>query len=41
MSSPDHYSVIGVLPTADDVVIRAAYRALAQRYHSDRLKVQK
>jgi hypothetical protein len=36
MSSPDHYSVLGVLPTADDVVIRAAYRALAQRYHPDK-----
>lgn len=36
MSAPDHYSVLGVLPTADDVVIRAAYRALAQRYHPDK-----
>jgi len=36
MSSPDPYSVLGVLPTADDVVIRAAYRALAQRYHPDK-----
>jgi curved DNA-binding protein CbpA len=36
MSSPDHYSVLGILPTADDVVIRAAYRALAQRYHPDK-----
>jgi len=36
MSFPDHYSVLGVLPTADDVVIRAAYRALAQRYHPDK-----
>jgi curved DNA-binding protein CbpA len=36
MPAPDHYSVLGVLPTADDVVIRAAYRALAQRYHPDK-----
>lgn len=32
----DPYSVLGVLPGADQVVINAAYRALAQRYHPDR-----
>ena len=32
----DYYSILGVLPTAHEVVIRAAYRALAQRYHPDR-----
>ncbi|MCX9155407.1 J domain-containing protein [Niveibacterium sp. 24ML] len=32
----DHYSVLAVLPSADFVVIRAAYKALAQRYHPDR-----
>jgi curved DNA-binding protein CbpA len=32
----DHYAVLGVLPNAEDVIIRAAYRALAQRYHPDR-----
>jgi len=32
----DHYAVLGVLPSAEDVVIRAAYKALAQRYHPDR-----
>jgi curved DNA-binding protein CbpA len=32
----DYYAVLGVLPAAEDVVIRAAYRALAQRYHPDR-----
>jgi len=32
----DYYAVLGVLPNAEDVVIRAAYRALAQRYHPDR-----
>ncbi len=34
----DYYAVLGVLPTAEDVVIRAAYKALAQRYHPDRFK---
>ncbi len=32
----DFYVVLGVLPDAEDVVIKAAYRALAQRYHPDR-----
>jgi curved DNA-binding protein CbpA len=32
----DYYAVLGVNPTAEDVVIRAAYKALAQRYHPDR-----
>ena len=32
----DLYVVLGVLPDAEDVVIKAAYRALAQRYHPDR-----
>ena len=36
MSSDDLYSVLGVLPDAEDIVITAAYRALAQRYHPDR-----
>ncbi len=31
----DHYSVLGVTPTSQDVVIRAAYRALMRRYHPD------
>ena len=31
----DYYSILGVLPDAEDIVIRAAYRALAQRYHPD------
>ncbi len=34
--SKDYYAILGVLPTAEDVVIRAAYKALAQRYHPDR-----
>ena len=32
----DLYELLGVLPQAEDVVITAAYRALAQRYHPDR-----
>ena len=32
----DHYRVLGVIPGADEVVVRAAYKALAQRYHPDR-----
>lgn len=37
-ASKDYYAVLGVLTTAEDVVIRAAYRALAQRFHPDRQK---
>src|SRR3954464_9838665 len=32
------YAVLGVLPDAEDVVIRAAYRALVARYHPDRYR---
>ncbi len=32
----DCYATLGVSPDAEDIVIRAAYRALAQRYHPDR-----
>ena len=32
----DYYAILGVLPTAEDAVIRAAYKVLAQRYHPDR-----
>ena len=31
----DHYSVLGVTPASEDVVIRVAYRALMRRYHPD------
>lgn len=31
----DYYTILGILPTAEVVVIRAAYRALAQQYHPD------
>ena len=34
----DYYAVLGVLPDAEDIVIRAAYRALAQRYHPDHFR---
>lgn len=35
-SESDYYGILGVLPNAEEVVIRAAYKALAQRYHPDR-----
>lgn len=31
-----YYQILGVLDDADEVVIRAAYKALAQRYHPDK-----
>lgn len=34
----DYYAILGVLRTAEDIVIRAAYKALAQRYHPDRFE---
>lgn len=33
----DFYAVLGVSRRADDVVIKAAYRALSQRYHPDKV----
>jgi DnaJ-domain-containing protein 1 len=32
----DYYKILGVLPEAEDIVIKAAYKALAQRYHPDK-----
>jgi curved DNA-binding protein CbpA len=32
----DHYRILGVLDDAEDIIIRAAYKALAQRYHPDK-----
>lgn len=32
----DYYSILGVLPTADDIVIKAAYKVLASKYHPDK-----
>jgi curved DNA-binding protein CbpA len=37
-ATKDYYAILGVLPTAEDVVVRAAYKALAQRYHPDRFQ---
>jgi curved DNA-binding protein CbpA len=34
----DYYALLGVLPTAEAIVIRAAYKALALRYHPDRFE---
>jgi curved DNA-binding protein CbpA len=31
-ATKDYYATLGVLPSAEDIVIRAAYKALAQRY---------
>lgn len=36
LKARDHYAVLGVLPDAEDIVIKAAYRAMAQRYHPDK-----
>lgn len=32
----DHYAILGVSKDADEVVIKAAYKALAQKYHPDK-----
>lgn len=34
----DYYRTLGVLDDAEDFIIRAAYKALAQRYHPDKWK---
>lgn len=31
----DYYTLLGVSPTADEIVIRAAYKALLRKYHPD------
>lgn len=36
-TKPDFYQILGVSQGAEDVVIRAAYRALIQRYHPDKV----
>jgi len=40
-SVADHYQTLGVMPQAEQIVITAAYRALASRYHPDRWKGDK
>jgi len=32
----DYYAILGVTPSTEEIVIRAAWKALAQRYHPDR-----
>ena len=32
------YQVLGLDPSAEDIVVRAAFKALAQKYHPDKLK---
>ena len=34
----DYYRILGVLDDAEDIVIRAAYKVLAQKYHPDKWK---
>ena len=34
----DYYKILGVLDDAEDIVIKAAYRALAQKYHPDKFQ---
>ena len=41
MAVSNHYDTLGLLPTADDVVIKAAYKALAQKHHPDKHKTHK
>ena len=37
----DYYAILGVLPTAESVVIRAAYKAMLKVYHPDKFKGSK
>lgn len=34
----NYYQILGVSEDTDEVVIRAAYRALAQKYHPDKMQ---
>lgn len=34
----DYYAILGIAPTAEEIVIRAAWKAMAQRYHPDRFE---
>jgi DnaJ-class molecular chaperone len=40
-ANKNFYQTLGLLNDADDVVIKAAYRALAQKYHPDKYKTNK
>ena len=35
MKVKDYYAILGIMPSAEDVVVQGAYRALARRYHPD------
>lgn len=35
-TTKNYYGILGVTPTAEPIVIRAAYRALAMKYHPDK-----
>ena len=37
-NGPDHCAILGSLPDAEQVVVIAAHRALANLYHPDRWK---
>ena len=38
MTEKNYYQILGVVHDAEDFVIRAAYKALAQRYHPDKYR---
>lgn len=40
-SKKNFYHTLGLLNSADDVVIKAAYKALAQKHHPDKYKTNK
>ena len=37
-TNKDYYRILGVLQDAEDIVIKAAYKALAQKYHPDKFQ---
>lgn len=40
-ATKNYYEILGLLKVADDVVIKAAYKALAQKHHPDKHKTNK